>query len=36
MKGNKIKKALHQYAKGKISIGKAAELADVSIWKFLE
>ena len=28
--------ALKQYADGKISLEKAAELADVSIWKFLD
>ena len=32
----KITKAIKQYTEGKISMGKAAELADVSIWKFLD
>jgi len=31
-----IKDALNQYIEGKISMEKAAELADVSIWKFLD
>ena len=31
-----IKDAVTQYVEGKISMEKAAELADVSIWKFLD
>ena len=31
-----IKDAINQYIEGKISMEKAAELADVSIWKFLD
>ena len=31
-----IQEALKHYTEGKISMGKAAELADVSIWKFLD
>lgn len=31
-----IQKAIQQYSEGKVSMEKAAELADVSIWKFLE
>ena len=31
-----LQEALKQYTEGKISMGKAAELADVSIWKFLD
>ena len=31
-----IKDAVTRYAEGKISMEKAAELADVSIWKFLD
>mgnify|MGYP001586407347 CR=1 FL=1 len=31
-----IKDALEMYVEGKISMEKAAELADVSIWKFLD
>lgn len=31
-----IKDALEQYTDGKVSMEKAAELADVSIWKFLD
>lgn len=33
---NKLTEAINQYTEGKISMGKAAELADVSIWKFLD
>ena len=28
--------AVNQYAEGKVSVEKAAELADISIWKFLD
>ena len=31
-----IKEAINHYIEGKISMEKAAELADVSIWKFLD
>ena len=31
-----IQEALEGYSKGKMSMEKAAELADVSIWKFLD
>ncbi len=31
-----IKEAINQYIESKISMEKAAELADVSIWKFLD
>lgn len=31
-----IKEAMEQYTEGKVSMEKAAELADVSIWKFLD
>lgn len=31
-----VKSALNQYMEGKISMERAAELADVSIWKFLD
>ena len=31
-----LQEALKQYTEGKISMGKAAELADVSVWKFLD
>ena len=31
-----LQEALKQYTEGKISMGKAAEAADVSIWKFLD
>ena len=31
-----IKDAVNQYTEGKVSMEKAAELADVSIWKFLD
>lgn len=31
-----IQEALNQYSEGKISMEKAAELADISIWKFLD
>ena len=31
-----IKDAVEQYMNGKVSMEKAAELADVSIWKFLD
>lgn len=30
------KEAVEQYTEGKVSMEKAAELADVSIWKFLD
>lgn len=36
MDKNKLTKALKQYSEGKISMEKAAELADVHIWKFLD
>jgi len=36
MNKNKLVKALKQYTEGKISMGKAAEVANVSIWKFLD
>lgn len=32
----KIKEALESYASGKISLEKAAESADVSLWRFLD
>lgn len=32
----KLTKAINQYTEGKISMEKAAEFADVSIWKFLD
>ena len=31
-----MQEALKQYCEGKVSMEKAAELADVSIWKFLD
>ena len=31
-----LKDALEQYIEGKVSLGKAAELADASVWKFLD
>ena len=31
-----IKDAINQYTEGKVSMEKAAELADVSIWRFLD
>jgi len=31
-----LQEALKQYTEGKISMGKAAELANVSVWKFLD
>ena len=31
-----LQEALKQYTEGKISMGKAAELAEVSVWKFLD
>ena len=31
-----IKDALEQYTEGKVSMEKAAEMADASIWKFLD
>ena len=31
-----IKSALEQYVEGKVSMERAAEMADVSIWKFLD
>ena len=33
---NMMQEALKQYCEGKVSMEKAAELADVSIWKFLD
>ena len=36
MNKNKLTKAMNQYTEGKVSMGKAAELANVSIWKFLD
>ena len=36
MNKNKLTKAMNQYTECKISMGKAAELANVSIWKFLD
>lgn len=32
----KLEQALEEYRKGKISFGKAAELAQVNLWRFLE
>ena len=32
----KLETALNEYKKGKLSIGKAAELANVNIWEFIE
>src|SRR3989344_5943281 len=31
-----IQESVKQYTEGKMSMGKAAEFADVSIWKFLD
>ncbi|MBI4452891.1 UPF0175 family protein [Candidatus Woesearchaeota archaeon] len=31
-----LQEAINQYTEGKISMGKAAELANVSVWKFLD
>ncbi|MBS3131775.1 UPF0175 family protein, partial [Candidatus Woesearchaeota archaeon] len=31
-----IEEAVAKYSEGKVSMGKASELADVSIWKFLD
>ena len=31
-----IKDAVNQYTEGKVSMEKAAELADISIWKFFD
>ena len=31
-----IQKALQEYGDGKMSVEKAAEIADVTIWKFLD
>lgn len=31
-----LQEALKEYTEGKVSMGKAAELANVSIWKFLD
>lgn len=31
-----LREALRQYTEGKISMGKAAEVGNVSIWKFLD
>ena len=36
MKSNKIKEAIHQYAKSKISLGKAAEIAGLAISEMIE
>ncbi|OGZ67067.1 MAG: hypothetical protein A3D34_01505 [Candidatus Staskawiczbacteria bacterium RIFCSPHIGHO2_02_FULL_33_16] len=36
MNKNKLTKAIKQYIESKVSMEKAAELADVSIWKFLD
>jgi len=36
MNNTKLTKALQQYTEGKISLGKAAELANVSVWRFLD
>ena len=36
MNKNKIDGAFKSYTEGKISMGNAAEVADVSIWKFLD
>jgi len=36
MNKNKLTKVIRQYSESKISMEKAAELADVSIWKFLD
>ena len=36
LKDYTIKNAINQYMEGKISMEKAAELAEVSIWKFLD
>ena len=36
MKSNKIKEAIHQYAKSKISIGKAAEIAGLAISEMMD
>jgi predicted HTH domain antitoxin len=34
MNNKQLEAVLKHYTKGKISFGKAAELADVSVWKF--
>ncbi|MBI2142547.1 UPF0175 family protein [Candidatus Woesearchaeota archaeon] len=36
LKQHMLKDALEQYVEGKVSMEKAAELADVSLWKFLD
>ena len=36
LKDYMIQDALKKYSEGKISMEKAAELADISIWKFLD
>jgi len=36
MNNDKLTKALKQYTEGKLSMGKAAELANLSVWKFLD
>ena len=36
LKDYMVQEALKQYTEGKTSMEKAAELADVSIWKFLD
>lgn len=32
----KIETAVNEYKKGKLSLGKAAELADINLWEFIE
>jgi len=32
----KIETAIDEYKKGKLSLGKAAELADINLWEFIE
>ena len=36
LKDYMVQEALKKYSEGKISMEKAAELADISIWKFLD
>ena len=32
----KVEMAVHLYAQGRLSVGKARELADMSLWQFLQ
>ncbi|MHA1253764.1 MAG: UPF0175 family protein [Candidatus Helarchaeota archaeon] len=36
MKSEKLKIAFKMYLKGKVSLGKAAELAEISIWEMID